>query len=112
MPILKKKMSASAYVLIALLIVVAIAAVVLHIVGIWDLSFIGEGFGGIMVWAATDPMNGALLLGGVFVGGMITFYALKTYLFGTQIPLTAGTYMPMGQQISPQSQKDEVVVSE
>ena len=114
MPIIKSKMSTSAWVLIALMIVAVISLPILHLVGIIDLSFIGTGFQDIMMWGATDTLNGVLLLGGVFIGGVLTWYTLKKYIFGTQIPTTTlGGYNPIGQQISqPQPQKEETVVSD
>ena len=114
MPIIKSKMSKSAWILIALMIVAVISLPILHLVGVIDLSFIGTGFMNILAWGATDALNGVLLLGGVFLGGVLTWYTLKKYIFGTQIPTTTiGNYNPIGQQISqPQPQKEETVVSE
>ena len=113
MPVIKKKMSTSAYVLIALMIVAVVSLPILHITGILDLSFIGIGFNDIMTWAATDTLNGALLISGTFVSGALFFYIAKTYLLGTQIPITTQPYTPMGQTISPQQQpQEETVVSE
>ena len=113
MPIVKSKMSTSAWILIALAIVAIISLPILHLVGVLDLSFLGTGFQDIMMWGATDALNGVLLLGGVFIGGVLTWYTLKKYIFGTQIPTTTlGGYNPIGQQISPQQPQDDVVVSE
>ena len=113
MPIIKKKMSTSAYVLIALAIVAVISLPILHMTGFIDLSFIGAGFQNIMSWAAADALNGALLVAGTFVGGALTWHVIKTYLVGTQIPtITIGGYAPMGQQISPQQPQEETVVSD
>lgn len=114
MPIIKRKMSKSAYVLLALIIIVPIIAVVLHVVGVWDLSFIGLGFENIMMWAAMTPFNGVILVVGVFVGGMVTFYVIKTYLIGTQVSTTTtGNYNPIGQTISNSgSQQEETVVTD
>jgi len=106
-------MSKSAWVLIALAIVAVISLPILHLVGIIDLSFIGTGFMNILAWGATDALNGVLLLGGVFIGGVLTWYTLKKYIFGTQIPTTTlGGYTPVGQQISQQKPQEETVVSD
>jgi len=113
MPIIKSKMSKSAWILIALMIVAVISLPILHLVGVIDLSFIGTGFMNILAWGATDALNGVLLLGGVFLGGVLTWYTLKKYIFGTQIPTTAGaypTYMPGGVTVSQPQQKDEETV--
>ncbi len=108
----KKKVSIWAYVLIAMLIVAAIVLAVLHIAGLIDLSFIGEGVMGVATWSAADPMNFGLLFSGVFIGGILTCYVFLTYLIGTKISTTQlGGYNPIGQQISPQ-QQDETVVSD
>lgn len=114
MAVTKTKMSKSAWVLVALIIVAIISLPILHIVGVIDLSFLGEGFMGIMTWASTEALNGALLLAGVFVGGMLTYYTLKKYFIGTKIPLTTQypTYTPGGQTVSqPQQADEETVVS-
>lgn len=110
MPILKSKMSTSAWVLIALLVIAVISLPILHFVGFIDLSFIGEGFMNILSWGAADSLNGVLLLGGVFAGGMLTYYTLKKYILGTHVPLTAGPYTPVGQTISPTQQEDQDMV--
>jgi hypothetical protein len=113
MPIIKKKMSTSAYILIALFIVAIIALPILHFTEILDLSFLGTGFSDIMTWAATETLNGVLLIGGVFAGGMLFYYIVKTYLLGTQVSMTTQPYTPMGQTISePQKQQEETVVSD
>lgn len=107
-------MSTSAWILIALAIVAIISLPILHLVGIIDLSFIGTAFMDILTWGATDALNGVLLLGGVFVFGMLTWYTLKKYIFGTQISTSAiAPYIPTGQQLStPQPQQEETVVSD
>lgn len=109
----KTRMSTSAYVLIALLIVIAIALPILHVVGVIDLSFIGETFMGVMEWAATDAINGVLLIGGTLITGMLTWYTLQKYIIGTKIrTVTVGGYQPTGQNISNPQPQDDVVVSE
>ena len=113
----KRRMSIWAYVLIGLLIVGAIVLVVLHIAGIVDLSFVAEGFMGIMAWASADAVNGALLLAATFAGGMITWYALATYIIGTKIqttynqPAYGGGYNPQPTQPSQPQQDNETVIS-
>jgi hypothetical protein len=115
MPIIKKKMSTSAYILIALLIVAIIALPILHFTDILDLSFLGTGFEDIMLWASEETLNGVLLLGGVFAGGALSFYIVKTYLLGTQIPATtpvySGGYNPQPTQPSQPQQEDETVIT-
>ena len=113
MPILKSKMSKSAWVLVALLIIAVVSLPILHLVGFIDLSFIGEVFMGVLTWGSTDALNGLILLGGVFAFGMLTYYTLKKYILGTKVPATAGTYTPVGQTISPsQQQEQDMVVSD
>jgi len=109
----KTKLSKSAWVLIAIVIIAVISLPILHFVGIIDLSFIGEAFMGVLSWGAADALNGALLLGGVFVGGALTWYTVKKYFIGTQVPVSAGGYTPIGQTINPQpTQEQETVVSD
>ena len=111
MPVIKAKMSKSAWVLILLLVVAIIALPILHFTGIIDLSFIGTGFESITYWGSESILNGVLLLGGFFALGMVTWYVLKKYIFGTQVS-TAGLYNPIGQTVSqPQQQQEETVVS-
>lgn len=114
MPTIKRKMSTSAWILVALLIIAVISLPILHMVGILDLSFIGDGFLNILAWGATDALNGALMLGGAFVGGALFYYTLKTYFIGTQISSTVTPYVPTGQTISNNqpAQQQEVEVSE
>ena len=110
----KKRVSIWAYALIALLVVAVIVLAVLHIAGLVDLSFVGEGFIGLLTWSSADPMNGALLFAGVFTGGILACYVFMTYLVGTKIPMTTQypSYMPPGQTVSnPQQSNDETVVS-
>jgi hypothetical protein len=114
MPInIKTKMSTSAYVLLAILIVAIIALPILHLVGVIDLSFMVDAVTGIMLWSSESIINSVLLIGGVFLGGVLFYYLLKKYIIGTQIPATtAGTYIPQGQTISPaQPKEEETVVS-
>ena len=113
MPILKTKMSKSAWVLIALLIVAIIALPILHFVGIINLSFLGDGFLNALIWASTSILNGILLIGGVFVFGALCYYTVKKYLIGTQIPATTIGYNPQPSTPSqPQSAKEETVISQ
>lgn len=113
MPILKKKMSASAWILVAIIVIAIISLPILHMVGVLDLSFIGDAFMGYVSWQASDAMCAVLgALGWVAVGA-ISVYILKTYFIGTQVPVTAGTYTPVGQSISSsQTQEEDVVVSD
>ena len=112
MPInVKAKMSKSAWVLIALLVIAIVALPILHFTGVIDLSFFGVGFESVTMWGSESILNGMLLLGGVFALGMVTWYVLKKYIFGTQVSVTT-PYMPTGQTISqPQQQQEETVVS-
>jgi len=114
MPVLKRKLSTSGYVLIALLVVAIIALPILHVVGLIDLSFIGTGFEAIMMWAATDVLNGVLFVAGIFVSGALFFYVVKTYLLGTHIPagVAGSAYIPRGDiPATAPASNDEVTVS-
>lgn len=114
MPTIKRKMSASAWILVALAVIAIIALPILHVFEIVDLSFIGDGFMNILAWGATDTLNGALMLGGVFIGGALFYYTIRTYFIGTQVPVTTvSNYNPIGQTISNQpQQKQDVEVTE
>jgi hypothetical protein len=109
MPTLKTKMSKSAWVLIALLVIAIVALPILHFTGFIDLSFIGDGFLGLTMWGSESVINVALMLGGFFLLGMLTWYALKKYIFGTKVPVT--TYTPLGSTIPQQESKEEVTVT-
>ena len=116
MVILKKKMSPSSWILIILAVLAPIVLILGHMFGAWDISFIGEYFMGYVAWQAADGMNAVLgAIGWVLLGVMI-FYILKTYIFGTQIPITpyqtysSGGYNPQPTQPSnPQKDEDTVI---
>jgi hypothetical protein len=112
MPLLKTKMSKSAYVLIAIAVIAVIGLVVAAMLGAVDLSFIGFALTDLSLWMALSPLNVVLVLGGFFLFGALFYYALKKYILGTQIPVAAG-YIPTGQTVSPQAQqKDETVITQ
>ena len=95
----KNRLSTSGWVLIAILIIVIIAVPLLHFVGVIDLTFLADGFLSVLLWASSDVVNGALFTAGVFIGGALTYYALKKYIIGTKVPLTQ-PYLPAGQTVS------------
>jgi hypothetical protein len=109
---IKSKLSMSGWILIAIIIIVVIALPILHFTGVFDLTFLADSFLGVLMWAATDVINGALFTTGVFIGGALTYYAAKKYLIGTKVPITT-PYMPAGQTVSnPQTSSDsETVIS-
>ena len=113
MALMKKKMSTSAYVLIALLIIAIVSLPILHLVGVLDLSFLGLALQDIMMWAATDALNGILLVSGVFVGGALTWHVIKTFLVGTKIPIPQYTqpYNMQNTVSNPQQDENQTVVS-
>ena len=112
MPVLKSKMSKSAYVLIAIVVIAIIALPILHLTGIIDLSFLGAGFLGVLIWSSESILNGVLFSGGLFVLGALSYYVVKKYIIGTQLPPSAtGAYIP--RDVIPQSAtpKEEVTVT-
>ena len=112
MPVLKTKtkLSKSAYILIAIAVIAIIALPLLHVVGVIDLSFIGNGFMAVMMWAAADGMNGVLFVSGIFISGALFYYAIKKYVIGTKVPMGAGAYHPVGQTITPATPTEEETV--
>jgi len=113
MAVAKKKLSKSGWILLAILFIAAITLIVLHFVGIVDLSFLGAGYAGLMIWAGESGWN-ALIVGIAHSAlGFLVFYFLKSYFIGEKQVIPAGYgYTPPGQTVSPQAQqKDETVIS-
>ena len=108
MAVSKSKLSKSAWVLIALVIVLIIALPILHLTGFIDLSFLAVGFQTVMMQAAENTILGVLLLAGVFVLGAATFYAAKKYFIGNKAVVLGNTYAPQ-EKISAPSQQETVV---
>ena len=108
-PTARKKLSKSGWILIGIGVVLLIALPILHFTGVYDLSFLGSGYISIMMWASENGWN-ALIVGVThFILGMLTFYALKSYIIGEKQVFMAG-YNPSGQTV-PQQQGTGTVVS-
>lgn len=111
MPTFKSRLSKAGWALIFLLIGVLIALPVLHVLGVIDLSFIGNAFVGYTMFGATEPIIGLLQALGYFALGVVVFWVLKTYIIGTKVNTQQTTYMPQGQVLSQQGQADQTVVT-
>lgn len=114
---IRKKLNKSAILFLAFLIILAIVAVVLHFVGIFDLSFVGD-------WAMGTGVamsESAWVAGGVFIGvialGVFIGFWLKDYIIGvdttnTTVTSNTGNYIAQGQTISqPSSSGTETVIN-
>jgi hypothetical protein len=113
MPILKKKLSKSGWLLIGLAVVAIIALPILHFTGVIDLSFIGNLFLNLKMYGASDIISGAiesLLWVGLGVG---LLYVLKNYIFGTQISAAVAqqAYIPRGDIPQSTASSEEVTVT-
>ncbi len=92
----RKKLSKSGWLLLGLFVVGVIVGITLHFVGIIDLSFIGNGYLTIMMWASSNGWNAAIVGAGHVVIGVLIFYGLKSYIIGEKISVSTpvGGYNP------------------
>jgi hypothetical protein len=114
---IRKKLNKSAIILLAILAIGAIVAIVLHFVGIIDLSFVGDWFMGIgMAMSESTWVAGGVFFGLIALGIFIGFW-LKDYIVGVDtanatITSNTGNYVAQGQTISQPSQSGtETVVN-
>ena len=114
---IRKKLNKSAIILLALLAIGAIVGIVLHFVGIIDLSFVGDWFMGVgMAMSESAYVAGGIIAGLIFAGILLGFW-LKDYIVGTDTTNTTitgntNTYTQQGQTISqPIQSGTETVVS-
>lgn len=111
----KSKVPLAAWILLIALFVSVIVLVVLHFVGIIDLSFVAVMFLGVFQWAGADIVNAVLVSAGGITLVVLVDYTIRKYFVGQKI-LTqqiVPPYDPRGTTLSQQPQmppKDEVVV--
>jgi hypothetical protein len=114
MAVARKKLSKSGWILLALVAILLIVLPTLHFVGVIDLSFLGNGYLGLMIWASENAWN-ALIVGiGHVTLGVLIFYGLKSYIIGEKqvmITTTGAGYAPQPSVPSQPQQKDETVIS-
>jgi len=114
MAVARKKLSKSGWILLGIIVILVIALPILHFTGVIDLSFLGNGYVGLMVWASENAWN-ALIVGiGHVAIGVLIFYGLKSYIIGEkQVMITTGAsgYAPQPSVPSQPQQKDETVIS-
>lgn len=86
----KKKLSKSAWVLVFLLIIGVVTVVVLGILGIIDLSPIGNGLMGFYMWASADIVNAGIVTVLLPIAGVFLYYIIQHYFVGQKVVTTAG----------------------
>lgn len=112
---IRKKLNKSAIILLALLLVSALVATVLHFAGIIDLSFVGDWFMGIgMAMSESSWVAGGVVFGLIFLGILLGFW-LKDYIIGmdtnnaTISQTTNSNYTPLGTNSPPATNNGTVV---
>jgi hypothetical protein len=114
MAVARKKLSKSGWILLGILAILVIALPILHFTGIIDLSFLGTGYVGLMMWASENGWNALITGTGHVTLGILLFYGLKSYIIGEKqvmITTTSGGYSPQPSVPSQPQQKDETVIS-
>lgn len=108
----KKKMSKSAWLLIFLAIAAVIAVIITASLGIIDLSPVSNVYLAVFSWAGVDIVNAILLSLGLFMFGVLVYYAITKYIIGNKVTTTLPAYTPTGQTVTPQKdQGTETVIS-
>ena len=113
---IRKKLNKSAIILLALLAIGAIVAVVLHFVGIIDLSFVGDWFMGAgMAMSESTWVAGGVIFGLIFVGIHIGFW-IKDYIVGvdtvnTTITGNTSSYVAQERVTTPASNEGTTVTA-
>jgi len=110
----RKKLSKSGWILLAIFAVLVIALPILHFTGILDLSFLGNGYVALMIWASSNGWNALIVGVGHIVFGVLIFYGLKSYIIGEKIsaPTATGGYSPAPTYPStPAAEKQETEIS-
>jgi hypothetical protein len=110
----KKKKSIWLWVLIILAFSAVIVAVVLHSLGIINLSFIGAGFLSLQQWSAMAATNALILDVGLIFFGIAIYYVLLTYFIGVKTTMNVaqqqGGYAPTPTYPTATPQKDTETV--
>ena len=112
----KKKKSIWLWVLIVIAFSAIIVAIVLHTLGIIDLSFIGAGFLSLQQWSALAATNALILDVGLIVAGIAIYWVLVTYFIGTKQTMTGQqmgqpSYAPTPSYPTPAEKGTETVIS-
>lgn len=113
MTLIRKKLSKSALILLAVIAVGLIALPILHFTGVYDMSFLGDIAISAAMAGTTSGWIAAALAGGCALVGFGLCYILKDYIIGmegnsTNLTVTSGTgYTAPGQTLS----QNEPVVS-
>ncbi len=87
----RKKLSKGTWALIIVVGVAVLTAVILHVVGILNLSFIGDLAIGFVSFGTSSGWNAALVLLAPFAVGILTLYTLKAYFIGERVTINTGT---------------------
>ncbi len=115
MVVARKKLSKSGWILLGIGAVLLIALPILHFTNIMNLSFLGEGYVGLMMWASENGWNALIVGSGHVVFGLLIFYGLKSYIIGEQQVMitTAGAsgYNPQPSVPSQPQQREDTVIS-
>jgi len=111
----RKKLSKSAWILLAIMFIAIVAVAVLAVIGKISLGFLADGLVNLALWMSLSPFNVGIVLGVSFAGGMAVFYWLKAYIIGEEQVMMSGMgvagYNPAPATPSAAQQKSDVEIS-
>lgn len=112
---IRKKLSKSAIILLAVIAIAGIALLVCHFAGIFDLSFVGEYamIAGMAMSESAWTAGGAII--GILAGGVFLGFWLKDYIIGVDTvntTITGNTSSYVAQErVSTPASSDSVVTA-
>jgi hypothetical protein len=106
MTLVRKKLSRSGIILLALLAIVLIALPIVHFTGVYKLDFLGDWAISAAMVATTSGWMAAALAVGCGAAGFFLCYILKDYIIGIegnnlQVTNTGNNYTPLGTNSAP-----------
>jgi hypothetical protein len=110
----RKKTSTSFKVGIIVIFVVLISVAILAIIGLIDLSWLGNGYLAVQAWSATDIVNALLIDVALVFLGVGLMYGYFTYIRGNKVigsTVSQPGYTPTPSYPTPQQQDKETVIS-
>lgn len=123
----RKKLSKSAWILLAVIFIALIAVIILSFVGMINVDFLLNGADeisvtgtpgflvGLALWESGSWVNTVIMIAVPFAAGMAVFYWLKAYIIGEeQVMMGTGIgagYNPLPSTPGVAQKKDEVEIS-
>src|SRR3972149_11433322 len=93
----RKKLSKSAWALIFIALISVIPIIICASLGIIDLAPASNGYLSVFMWGSNDIVNALLLSTGLFMLGVLAYYAVQRYFVGSKVTTTGqiGGYNPL-----------------